>query len=302
MKIVDRIISPNIWNEVIIPRSTINTTTGLPVDSDNYSRSDYIEVDYDKTYYLYQTNTGQVMYYARYDANKGFINYSAVSVNGGTFTTTSETKYIIIWKYQWGNTKVCINISNPSINGTYYPYVMYNKYLCVDKSIVSVPSGYQSVDIKLSGNYGYVDMYNLTYYSMVVSGKTYYYANLVNNKTYTYNVLCSKYNAGSGYFTTLENGEITCNGGGGLSIWIRDDSVSSESELKAKVNGVYLIYELATPSNPTIVTANDKNKYCYHNSILGIYDSESETFRYNSNIEMSAYIKKYKIGDEEYAN
>ena len=308
-KLYDRIISPNIWDE-LWEVGGINNNGFNNNETDRIRSKNYIYVVPNKSIYFFIPNPYYMKFFY-YDANKNYIGNSGGFNISRVETIPANCHYVrFSTSASYGTTynhDICINESNPSINGTYYPYVMYKKYKIADTNGISVPEGYQSVDIKLSDNYGYVDLGSLNWEYVSAYGffrTTSGVAEMIHaNVGNAAKMICSKYNTVNNAYDTdssLANGSISQDSSYSL-VKIKDTSAGTNATLfKSAMSGIYLIYELATPSNPTIVKANDKNKYCYHNSVLGIYDSESETFRYNSNIEMSAYIKKYKIGDEEY--
>lgn len=136
MNIVDRIISPNIWDEEWEVGS-IDNSTGQNVGNSNIIRSkNYISVIPNTTYYFYCGNATPYWNIYFYDKNNNFISRIAHPRNT-TFNTPNNCVFIRFREndIQYGTTynhNICINESNPSINGKYFPYVMYKRYDIVD--------------------------------------------------------------------------------------------------------------------------------------------------------------------------
>lgn len=90
-------------------------------EPDKYRSKNFIPVLSGKDYFWAQQNKT----YKRinfYDANRNFISYTNAFTNQ-VFTTPINCAYITIW--QDGTTynhDLCINISDPTINGKYFPY------------------------------------------------------------------------------------------------------------------------------------------------------------------------------------
>ena len=128
-KIVDH--SFNLWNEKW-ELGAFNTNTGEKVSSDVSLRSaDYIPIVPNITYYLKCNPVGARLYF--YNSSKTYL--STMLANNSTFTSPNNAYYMMfnsgnaytpITSYQHD---ICLNISNPSVDGNYYPY--YNKKLCV---------------------------------------------------------------------------------------------------------------------------------------------------------------------------
>lgn len=139
MNIVDRIISPNIWDE-ITELGGINLSTGQNTITNATIRSkNYIECEPSKSYQFTMPNslkpTGIYVYW--YNTNKNFIKPNlANTANGLIKNSPSNARFFrIVITNEYGTTynhDICINESNPSINGKYFPYVMYKRYDIVD--------------------------------------------------------------------------------------------------------------------------------------------------------------------------
>jgi hypothetical protein len=115
----------NQWDEVA-EDGYISDTTGENVGSNvAYLRSkDYIPVLPGMAYHFTLTTgtTGGKVYY--YDADKAYLSFDGVTFNGADKTTPANARYMRFWLNYPGsyNHDICINISDPSRNGTYEPH------------------------------------------------------------------------------------------------------------------------------------------------------------------------------------
>jgi hypothetical protein len=209
-------------------------------------------------------------------------NNAADNGNGATFTVTGDGCNVANIRIQNGYT--CNNlVFKPMIrradvtDSTFEPYT-------------SITYPIQSTDLrglyKLSGNklttdgdiysadgqitrkYGIVDLGSLEWNKDVASNVFYTSSTELPKKTGKTNILCQKYTIVDKPYTTLSNKEIT-----GESqtqrINIKDDDYSTSGAFKTAMSGVYLIYELATPTtetaqpftSPEIVYRNGTEEY-----------------------------------------
>lgn len=117
----------NIWDEEW-EVGGINSSNGENFVSTSIIRSkNYISVQPNTQYYI-KNSTDYAWFYA-YDKDKNFIGYafgSSSSVANEIKTTFSNCYYLRFQcRSQYGTTyknDICINVSNPSINGTYIPH------------------------------------------------------------------------------------------------------------------------------------------------------------------------------------
>jgi hypothetical protein len=112
----------NLWDEEVF-KGTFSSVDGETPTAmaDFLATQNKIPVIAGKSYYLKSPNTFRLFYY---DASKAFIS-STTNISPNTaFTMPSGVCYV---RFQMGyqtnyNNDICINISNPSRNGTYEPY------------------------------------------------------------------------------------------------------------------------------------------------------------------------------------
>ena len=114
----------NAWDEEWEVGQFNSATGQKKTNNDKIRSKNYIPVVPNTTYY-YKNGSGFACDLFEYDADKNFIVYKFQTQNV-TFTTGSDTYFINISpSSSYGTTyknDICINISNPTINGKYFPY------------------------------------------------------------------------------------------------------------------------------------------------------------------------------------
>lgn len=207
-----------------------------------------------------------------YDYNKTNIGYQ--SITNSTFTTPNDAFYL---KFRalttfYGttyNNDICINLSDPALNGTYVPYegrsyafdpalelrgipsIDANDELVFDNGDEYLPGG------SVPRRYGIVDLgtLNYTYYSQYNC----FYTNInsIGGKPMaaygSQTGVCSKYATNtSKVFANIPDKSIDVGSGFGAStvcsLLIFDSSYTDAATFKTAMSGVMLVYELATPT------------------------------------------------------
>ena len=111
----------NLWDESKrVNGKYIDYLTGKEMSNAAYSHTGYVRVLPNTEYYFKQGAT-EPQYGAYYDADKNFIlglpNFKRV------FTTPAQASYVrITLEAADSSDNICINISDPAINGQYFPY------------------------------------------------------------------------------------------------------------------------------------------------------------------------------------
>lgn len=112
----------NQWDEAA-ELGAIDQTTGGNILHLNVTRStNYIDVFSSVVYYMkHNASLGVRLFY--YDISKTLISSATVLSVSGTFTTPANCAYL---RFQYADTTynhdICINLSDPAINGQYFPY------------------------------------------------------------------------------------------------------------------------------------------------------------------------------------
>ena len=121
----------------------------------------------------------------------------------------------------------------------------------------------------LNGTYGFVDLGSLTWTKVTntsVTAGMYFYATMPDRMVGSINMICSNYfvpdikglsNIIAKYGADVDNILFTTNTTSRANII--DSDYTDENDLKAALDGVYLIYELATPTTPTITPEQFKS-------------------------------------------
>lgn len=194
-------------------------------------------------------------------SNESLITGSRSDVHGGTFTTPSNCRYIHFnMAGAYGTTyknDICINLHwDGARDGEYEPYKK-NSYALDPielRGILKLDSNNEpyadgdtyEADGTVTRKYGIVDLGTLTWNRNATNQ---YYAPLPTAGTqYTGNHICTKYVASArGAYDGNADKAISITGG---KVWVRDTAYPSATgtEFKTAMSGVYLVYELATPT------------------------------------------------------
>lgn len=213
-----------------------------------------------------------------YDASKSFISRSA-STPFPIITSPSNAYYFKISCYNYGGTysnDICINISDPSINGTYYPYsnicpitgwsavqvtvaddpdtpVESQTYTTslgttVYGGTLDVVSGELTVT-KVSVDMGGLTWQNYSSAPHTRFGTTGIQATVKKPSSDGVNadIISDRYvvDTSTHIYDHAKDGTIGVGANGVLYVY--DTSYASPNDFKTAMNGVYLIYELANP-------------------------------------------------------
>ena len=204
-----------------------------------------------------------------YDAAGNFISKVDTSSYTFTYTTPANAAYMHFSLYIGSsatyNNDICINISDPSFNGTYQPY--WQRVLALRLSeLTGIPEGGTEADrvtmfpnglggvgsafdsifvengvTKARGTMMRLDLGTPTW----IKGTYAFFTTL--QEVFRPNLICAKYVA---YDTEMSGSAIddkTIAKGSGNAIYIRDTAYTDAATFKAAMSGVYLECELATP-------------------------------------------------------
>lgn len=196
---------------------------------------------------------------------KIFVN----STTGGMFYTTGQNaKWLIVQissaMFDDARDNLCINISDPSRNGTYEPYVKHSYPLDSTLTLRGIPKLadgklYYDGDVyahdgTVARKYGVVDLGTLDWFfhketahifrCVPPNMKTVIEPPYENRET---GVICSAYSSSNNY-TISESMDDKSWLRTGAQFFIRDTSYNNISEFKTAMSGVMLVYELATPT------------------------------------------------------
>lgn len=250
----------NQWDEVAEAGTYSNT--GAPVlSSSNIRSKNYIKIISGQAYYFKSPKT---LYVTKYDSN--YVCLGETGVINGVRTFDANVKYI---RFCTGDTygatykhDICINLSDPTRNGTYEPYEAHeypldstidlhgilkldaNNNLYADGDVYP-PSG--QVQHRYSEE---LDLGTLTWHGFTQYANTFYAD--VPAKALNGNVVCTKYPNG-GTFTdygTLQDKLLYSSAYLGR-VALKDTAYSSAEEIQTAMNGVYLVFEKLAPTTET---------------------------------------------------
>lgn len=250
-------------------------STGNNVDSTTSFRSkNFISIKPNENYMLHygSYSSSSVIYYYFYDSNKNFISSNLTLSENQAFTAPALSCYMKI-RSGGSNTQntynhdICINFSNPNINGNYYPYEEETLNIDFegngvrnirDELNVEEKKKYQRFGIVDLGtlNWDYLDINNLPTFTALLS-----LAKPTRDNTKVSNLLTSNYTTVSPDSNYLGGDKvISLSGVGSNSIRVKDSNYTDAQAFKTAMSGVLLVYELATPIVTDIEIPNDTIK------------------------------------------
>lgn len=261
----------NLWDEEW-ENGGISTQDGKNQDYVAFRSKNYIKIPFGQIDIYTHFPRVEVMYVHCYDKNKAYLGF--VFAGEGIVQLRNDTAYIRFasnFGVRWENDKICINISDPAINGNYFPYEEHTLDLswikeikdengvplfedglrdagsafdevkanvATKRMVEKVFDGTENWVIGKENNYGdgytfYVDLPNATTKFVM-----YFVSNMLNN------VLMI------GEWENLHNGE--CYGSGGILVTSHQSQdlaawKSHLAELYAQGNPLKVVYELAEP-------------------------------------------------------
>lgn len=208
----------------------------------------------------------------QYDANKNWLGYLAVNATSYTFTTRSDAEYFkLLIRYSNNATIVvsaltALQMEFGSTATTYEPYTEHVYSLGSDtlRGIPQLVSNklqfdgdIKTPDGTITRKYGTVDLGTLTW---TKAGNTFYvdvsgWAKLPESASVKIKAVCAKYTI-EHYLSSSEQSAYdkvlygSWESAGTKAIFVLDSSYSSATAaaFKTAMNGVYLVYELATPT------------------------------------------------------
>lgn len=283
----------------------INLNTGEKVAGTTQIRSkNPIKILSDKDYYLnFWYNLGsQGVNLCFYDSDNVFISGKVKwSSNLASSEIPSNARYLMFGARATRTTyenDICINISDPAKNGTYAPYEEHTYAFDSDLTLRGIPKLDASNNLYYDGDvyendgtvtrkYGVVDLGSLTwvYEPSGTSGINFGImratrASLQNPKLLG-DLLCTRYVGINTSPSYLRNNQMIISGTTDYPfLRVRDDAYTDAATFKTAMSGVYLVYELDTPTtesadayiNPQIVDADGTEEFVDYAQSQGTRD------------------------------
>ena len=233
--------------------------SGVSVN-DRIRAKNFIKVVSGANYYLKAPDDGNTYYnYCWYDSDKNYI--SGLQTRTHLITAPTNAKYLLFsMPTSYGTTynhDICINLSDPTRNGTYEPYTAHTYALDSDLTLRGIPKldannklyydgDTYEADGTVTRRYGIVDLGTLTWTRNANTSQ--FYASLPSGVSDISgsNVRCSKYIHGNAYSGNID--KVVCVYGQTIRVWIVDSAYTDAAAFKTAMSGVYLVYELATPT------------------------------------------------------
>lgn len=218
----------------------------------------------------------KALYIMWYDADKAFIIRSVWVSNTHSFgESPANACYFRIAVYNYNSAyknDICINFSNPNLNGRYEPYHLYSYPLDSDLVLRGIPkldtdnNLYYDGDIyehdgKVTRKYEIVDLGTLTY---ITSPSHLFTSNSLTavvkkghiSAALSHSIISAIYteidsNSITGPNSTNPSPNMTMALSSAGVLYFNNTSYNSIEDFKAAMSGVMLVYELATPTTDT---------------------------------------------------
>ena len=252
----------------------INPNTGAEVNSGAWVRSDYIRVVPNTVYYTNADGTGANYPITLFDADKNFIGMVGEPAGPRTFNT-GDARYVILstLKARTSVDDLVLNLAwDGERNGEYEPYEKHT-YPLAELELRGIPKLDANNQLYYDGDtyasdgtvtrkYGIIDLGTVNWnYASSGQGRFSQVLNVAaapSSASIKANIICTKYE-------TLTPTQVY-SGATGIAInpndnglWVHDSAYSTydattASQFKQAMSGVYLVYELATPTTETADT------------------------------------------------
>lgn len=250
-----KVKSPNIWDEEW--KVGYYNDSGSFVSAANYiSSQNYIDVEQDTTYNFYAPNAGTNVYWVEYDDADNFLRRRTIPKTS-LYTPSADCKKIrfsISYSYASYGNDICINKSDLTFNGRYFPHgiLTFNGLKSAGSVYDEITNGGRTLIRRIGSvdlgtlTWQYYDSDALIYEIDKPAGlpSTKLMANLICNKYITKTTNYQQEPSGSNYIWANDRVFSSSD-----RLYIRDTSIIStdvDSNHKvAKLNGVILYYEIA---------------------------------------------------------
>lgn len=258
----------NQWDEEW-ENGTFNTTTGANINTSwtnlQIRTKNLISVIGGQTYYFKTAASGGTLWVMLYDSSMTIIDASALgqsssgncfSINNNTETLPANAAYLkfyIVSSYpSTYQHDICINISDSSINGQYFPHHNSDVGLPIlkhfPKGLRGVGDSYDEIGQKKKvQRRGVVDLGTLNWGG---SPSNRFVATLADIKQVVAsakaNILCAKLETATANAIYLHQGENII-ASTGNALWVYTPSYTDAATFKAAMSGVELDYPLAEP-------------------------------------------------------
>lgn len=280
----------NLFDKNATVTGWVNIDGTLDSSQSTYRTSDYIRVTPNQTYYMSASGSARFKYF---DANKNVITSSwDGNISGSTGQTVAIPSGVYYVRKSIANSYLdsyCFNVSDSAKNGTYEPYNGHTYPLDSTLTLRGIPKLDSNNKLYYDGDeyasdgtvtrkYGIVDLGTLEWTYYTSGTNPIFYSAIDGAKVYNQNAaiktVCAKYTpmllatSRSNLTSLMPNNQLNWIYGT-TNVTIRDDSYTSSASFKTAMSGVYLVYELATPTtesaspytNPQICDGSGTEEY-----------------------------------------
>ena len=244
----------NLLDPTKVQNGAISGVTGLPYVDNRRLYTDYIRIN-GKTFTTFNS-AGMQTAVAYYNKNKDFILTNSWGNTPDTRTPPSDAEYVIfIYRLSTDANIIPSELTNPQceLGSTATPYEPYTSatYPISWQSSAGTVYGvtYDSKTGKLRVDSINENMGNLTW----TKENNHFYSNVVSNakppvnNTVPANILSSMYMVKDAYSVTQETTNCTIGLNNSKRFYVYDSSYTDAAAFQSAMNGVQLVYELATP-------------------------------------------------------
>lgn len=259
----------NLWDEVW-EKGRYNAQ-GEPTTENGIRSKNFIRIPDGVTqlYVSIESMTTSDFRFCTFDSDKNLLTLFGWMTPNGVISFPKEVRYIKFFTAgSYGNTyknDICINLPwSGTRNGEYQPYEKHSYPLDSSLTLRGIPKLSADNQLYFDGDeylpsgkvnrrFGIVDLGTLTW-TYRTTGLTYFYATGLGHKANGI-CICSKYlYVISDLFNIADK---VCRVGGSESIQIKDSAYTDAATFKAAMSGVYLVYELETPTEETAEAYNE---------------------------------------------
>lgn len=227
-----------------------------------------------------------------YDANGTFILASGAG-GDNLFTTSAQCRYVRFRStLTYGNTylnDICINVSDANFNGQYEPYHNGGSVTADDLNGIGTAQDSQDAEGNIVRAIGSVDLGSLTWTAL--GGDVFSAASGFSAKERGGDCICLPYqNSGNKAAANMPDKTIQVMTGS-YAAWVKDSAYNNDKDaFTTAMNGVYLYYELATPTTDTTTAATLATQKGYNalEPISGDVQSADASLTYD--VDILAYI------------
>ena len=258
-------VGRNVWDEQWESGTIAGSDGALVDDSTKIRTKNLIRVLPNKEYHFTQPSQLPIRVFW-YGADKAYKAYDYFA-ESTSFLIPSDVHYIkVVFEYPTYNNDICINLSDASVNGKYFPYVKRTEDLSIIRKYF--PNGMKSAGTahdeirynKVTQKWekvqriGEVELGTLSYSKSGIGANAFYTLSLQGKVKNAGKLLTSQF-CQVGGITSSRDAEMSVDSAG--TIYFSSFAHTDAASFKAAMAGVILYYELAEP----IVTEIDEQDF-----------------------------------------